>query len=276
MSILKGKFSYKSFICGVIITGIVAAGLFLGYNKIVYPKMLQSEVDAIIGNGEGAQLTKVYRLSADVLQGQPIPSEVLVEDYVLTEQCPIDSVMSLEEIEGMVTRANLTANSRLYKSQLSQAIVAVTDGTRTQDFDYIKLNVNLLAENYVDIMYRTEAGEEYVVASKLKVKEILGSSMICDIEQTDRMYISNASVEASINNGLLYTTIYTDPQNQDKAKITYALNETIQKMIEKDPNIVRDAQEKLKEKNGAEDNSTTQETVEPKATEGEEKSDFLD
>ncbi|ARC83101.1 hypothetical protein U732_44 [Clostridium argentinense CDC 2741] len=245
----KEKLIAINLVKGLAIGIIITAGVIVYFKAYKIPKVIKT-TKAEYESLNNQKYETITYVSKDIPQGTKITKDFLVEKKVPADLIPEELKENKKvDFKDKLARVKIPSNTPLISSLLVKSEDFVTNDLRNQDFSHIILNENLEVSNYVDIRYKRKDGSDFVVAAKKKVLITNGNILITNITEIERKYINNASVEASLTDGMLYTTIYVDPENQTPAKITYELNDNIAKMIEDNPNIVIDAQEKLRNNN---------------------------
>lgn len=231
----------------LIVTILIAA--YYEFNKIpnIAKNTKQSVIQAI--NNERGKELKCYRVKNDILQGTQITSQDIEESKLFENSAPEKNISDKNEIIKKVVRIDLTKNTVIIPSMLINMDDVVSTDLRKQDYSHFKLNMNLKPEQYVDVRIKRKDGTDDIFLSKKKILEIDKNTIYIKINEMERSYVNNASVEAALINAELYTTIYIDPENQPKAGITYKLNEYISRLIDENPNIIKASVKSLEEKN---------------------------
>lgn len=244
--------------------GLVVSGAILTtsiYQCVVLPKIIESEHQKTIKEmtDSNSDYVQAWILNKEIKQGDPIDIDKDLEKITVSiAGVPKDYIQDNQKIKKMVTRLKLTENTVLSEDMLIDMNQAVTDSTKNQDYDWIKVHAFAKQGDYVDIHYKKVDGTDYIVASKKKLINLNGSVFSTNLmDEDERALINGATVEASVTGGILYTSIYPDPENQTAATVTYRLNDTIKKIIENDPNVLNSAKEKLKNNNTSSENNTT-------------------
>lgn len=180
---------------------------------------------------------------------------------------PKDYIKDKNLLRDLSTRIKLTAGTVLSSEMVIRMEEIITDDIKDQDFDYVKLHAFLKVGDYIDIHYKRKDGSDDIVVSKKKVKELNGGKISFNYSEEERAYLNNATVAAAISGGTIYTSIYPDPENQEAAKVTYKLNDEVKKMIENNPNIIKESANTIKNKEAGTSNSSTATTSTTKDTE---------
>lgn len=129
----------------------------------------------------------------------------------------------------------------------------VTDANLEPDVREIEIGVAALMLNqqindYVDLRIVFPNGADYIVASKLKVKQLFleNSLFYTDMDEGEILTLSSAIVDAYTNTGTkLYLTKYVEPNLQEESKPNYPVSETTLALMASDPNIVAVAADTL-------------------------------
>lgn len=124
--------------------------------------------------------------------------------------------MLKEELIGRVIKANVSKNTLLSDSLLYPKGEEPTKDERIQEFNFITLPSDLVANDYIDIRMRFPAGEDYSVLIGKKVEKIAGENTIfIKLNEEEIMTIGSAIIEAYMQDGVfLYANKYTDPATQ--------------------------------------------------------------
>lgn len=232
------KRSYIKGIC-VVIPFIIA--IVLVYQFVALPKARHNaRQDAIKEFDGNTKERKVCVLNKDIEQGHAIDvSKDLSYINMPIESIPNNSISDPILLKNMMSKIKLNKNIVVTSNMFYKNEEYVTSDLRNQDYSYIQLNKNLKAGDYVDIRYKKKDGTDYVVLAKKKILELNGSVIVLNITEEERTYMNNATVVADYTGGAIYTTIYVDPANQEKATVTYLLDDSVEKLIKDNPNAVK-------------------------------------
>ncbi|MFM9279129.1 SAF domain-containing protein [Paenibacillus jiagnxiensis] len=155
-----------------------------------------------------------------------------------------ENVLNKEDIVGKYTKIDLPQNTAVTKSMLFENGVT-PDDMRNQEFRLIQLPAKLGPDQFVDVRIKFPTGEDYIVLSKKKVKDLSGGLISYEMDEQEILMMSSAIVDAYINEATIYALSYVDPYMQDKAIVTYPPKDEVKKLIQSDPNIVKVATEQL-------------------------------
>lgn len=184
------------------------------------------------------------------------PGEFLTEDNLkkVYEECsmPIEYYISEQDI-GKRAVILIEMDMPVLKTMCVQG--EVTDAVREVSCEIVKLNDNLLENDYVDIRLRLPNGEDYIVLSKKSVHTI--SSLEKQQQGVESCYLwmteeeivtfSAAIIDAFFYEGsVLYTTKYLAPELQEASLVTYLPRLGTIELMKQNPVIVETAIATLK------------------------------
>lgn len=174
--------------------------------------------------------------------------DILHESDLVTINIPKravpDNVLSTNDIVGKYTKINLKKNTPITESMLYEDGITPHD-LRNQEFRLIELPSKLKKEEFVDVRVKFPTGQDYIVLSKKKVKDLANGTVWYEMNEKEILTMSSAIVDAYINDASIYALSYVDPYMQDGAYVTYPANEKVLDLIESDPNIIEVAKTEL-------------------------------
>lgn len=248
----------NSFLLGIVITLLITGAIigFLIYQISNLNKKLKAEE---------AKKVNVYVVTETIKSGETISEDKL--QYVETTLGTVDTsnivqAFNTQEIENPATGDINTVYTQKAKVDLNPGTVitndllyedeAITSDLRSQEYNVITPYSQLQTGDYIDIRLRTPEGRDLIVVSKKEVT----IPTIADIDTTNCMWLnlteeetlmmSCAIVESyKMNGAKLYATKYVEPGIQNAATPTYVPNNETRALIERDPNIVQEAKNKL-------------------------------
>lgn len=237
----------RSLVKGIGIGLLVTLIVIVMYQFLIIPKVKENEKIMVMNDLKKSESQNLYAVKPDKLeQGHIITESDLKPVRLPQELTPKDSIINESNLIGKVLRMNVSKNNILTKSIVTDTDDRLTDDLRKQDYDHIILNYNLKLGDYVDIRIRYKDGSDFRVATKKKILNLNGTKAVYQITEDEREFINNATVKAAINGGVLYTTIYKDPENQPPADVNYVLDDSIKDLIKSNPGVVKNAQDQLR------------------------------
>lgn len=224
----------------LLVTGAIIVFLFLQLNN------LQKERKA-----ELADMKKVYIVSEDIKSGEEVSYDKLLQKAVSNSVIPAN-VLSVELTEKTIAKIDLNAGTIITNNMVQESDQITTADLRKQEYNMVILPSQIQNGEYIDIRLRLSNGVDYIVASKKKVEIPMvngvdsSNSIIINMNETEIMVMSNAIIEAYIDQGsLLYATTYVEPGMQTSVIPTYVPSGTVQSALNSNPNIEQEAKNAL-------------------------------
>lgn len=188
----------------------------------------------------------VFIPKGDIMCGTFLTKE-LFNEVDLVSSLPIE-VFITEEDFGKFARYDIKQDVPVMKYMLIDE--KISDDLREEEFNMFLLLSNLTKGKYIDVRIMFANGEDYIILSKKKVREInLDQNTIwCWLDEKEILTVSSAIVDAYIRKGTkIYTVTYVEPASQKEAISTYPVNLDVLRIIENDPNILNRAKDYLAE-----------------------------
>lgn len=233
------KKARNSMLIGIII------GLIIGCIGIAFFFMQATNYKKQIEEA-AANTRKAYALKSDIKSGTNITMSDLVEVSALKDIIPTDYVTINDITDNTIAKLDLTKGLVLSKSMIQESDAKVTADLREQQYNMIVLPQYLNIDDYIDIRITYPNGQDYIVASKKRIKQISEDTVWVDMYEQETLVMTNAIVEAYKAPGSkLYATRYVEPGNQADATPTYVPSATVINLMNSDPNIVAEARQAL-------------------------------
>lgn len=189
---------------------------------------------------------KAYALKSDVKSGSKITINDLVEVSALKDVIPTDYVTISDITDNTIAKLNLTKGLVLSRSMIQESDEKITADLREQQYNMVILPQYLDVEDYIDIRLTLANGQDYIVVSKKRIKQISEDTIWIDMYEQETLVMTNAIVEAyKMPGAKLYATRYVEPGNQVDATPTYVPSATVINLMNTDPNIVQEARQAL-------------------------------
>lgn len=200
-----------------------------------------------------AQNEVAYTLSTDVEKGALITEAMLTKVYVPKSAAAEDIIelpnLKLNDSYVLYAKTDLKANTVLVNSMVYSE-ENITHDTREAEYSFIELPSKLKQEDYVDIRIQFPTGDDYVILTKKRVKDILGITAWLDVGESEILTMSSAVVDAYLVEGTkIYALPYVDEHMQVKSTSTYPVKENVRELIKSSPNVVNVAELYLENKN---------------------------
>lgn len=172
----------------------------------------------------------------------------IIEDGVNVEcresLTALDSSVYIDESYlGSVAVVNIKKDLPVFVNMV--ATEKITNDLREIEVSIAQLPLNAEANEYYDLRIRFATGQDYIVASKLRMKEfdIENSLFYTDMNESEMLVTSCATVEAYLNAGTkVYLAKYEEANLQEDAEPTYPVNDAVRNLIATDPNIIEVAE----------------------------------
>ena len=184
----------------------------------------------------------VYIPQEDIKRGELIEESKFSKMDILTK---LEESYITEADFNKVALIDIISGAPVYKNMVAEF---VENDLREEEFNVFYLNTNLKNDDYVDIRILYPTGENYIVLSKKAIKNLSLENSDCFLWLTavEIHYISSAIVDAYLHEGTkLYTSKYIEPSVQEGTIVTYMPREEVMRLIERDPNVINIAKERL-------------------------------
>lgn len=225
----------------LLVTGAIIAVLFMQLNKLQTEKKEQEKA-----------MKKIYVVSKDINSGETIDISKLKEINLTTSAIPSNALSVSNITENTIAKINLKSGTVITNDMVQESDNKITADLRKQEYNMVILPSQIQSGDYIDIRLRLSNGVDYIVASKksVEIPTINGvesaNSIIVNMNETEIMVMSNAIIEAYIDQGsLLYATTYVEPGMQETVIPTYVPSGTVQNAINANPNIEQEAKNAL-------------------------------
>ena len=223
----------------LVVTGAIIAFLFMQLRNLRAAEQKR----------EGAMKT-VQVASEDIKSGGQILEKITTKK-VDGQFAPANS-LTKEITEKTIAKINLNKGTIITDDMVQESEEETTNDLRKQEYNMIIMPSQISNGDYVDIRLMLSSGVDFIVASKKQVTipEIDGvpsaNTMIVNMDETEILVMSNAIVEAYIDQGsILYATTYVEPGMQTSVTPTYVPSGTVQNAINANPNITQEAKNTL-------------------------------
>lgn len=224
----------------LLITGLVIVFLFMQLNTLQQEQKKQA-----------AAMKKVYVVAEDIKSGENVSYDKLTQVSASNSVIPTD-VLSVELTENTIAKINLKAGTIITDNMVQESDNITTNDLRKQEYNMVIVPTQIQSGDYVDIRIRLSNGVDYIVVSKKQVTiptiegVDTGSSIIVNMTEAETMIMSNAIIEAYIDQGsYFYCTTYVEPGMQTSSIATYEPSRAVQIELNANPNIAQEAKNAL-------------------------------
>lgn len=229
-------------VIGLLIGAVVIAFLFFQLNQLQQEK-----------KSNQAATVQAYVFKTDIKSGGKIDMSNLEKVSVLKTVIPSDYIGMESITENTIAKIDISKGTVLSKSIVNEQSEKTTADLRQQQYNMVVLPQYLNIDDYIDIRLTLPNGQDFIVVSKKRIKNISEDTIWIDMYEQETLAMSNAIVEAYIMKGSkLYATTYVDPGNQQNAIPTYIPSSNVINLINADKNVTEEAKKGLAERYTAE------------------------
>ena len=223
----------------VIIIAVAAiAVIYLGKQKL---NDYSAQIDELSSEISTNQQT-VYVATSDIEAGDKIIDGENVQAQQIMSG--LDSSLYMTEDQmGMVALVDIPTGSAVYADALGQD--NISNDSRVYEVNVVNLTSTQKTNDIVDIRILFPDGTDYIVFSKMKIRNLSGTTFDLYLDENQILTLDSAVVDAYIHNAKIYTTKYIQPQLQDESTPFYPVRSEILDLINSDPNILEVAKETL-------------------------------
>ncbi|MCR8642106.1 SAF domain-containing protein [Paenibacillus sp. N1-5-1-14] len=237
---------------GALSMGLVGAGV-VTYNWLdnaKETKRLQDEYEKKIKAAELAQQQKAAVKQSVVIANKELPAGTTLtsEDVTILEvdeqHAPVNAIASNDLAVGKVLKISVSDRTPIIAPMLFEEGPVKRD-IRSQEFNVITLPSKLKKDDFVDVRINFPTGQDYIVLSKKKVKDLALNTVWYDMNEVEILNFSSAIVDAYLQGGKIYALSYVDPYMQEAAITNYPANLKVLELLRTDPNVLERAKDEL-------------------------------
>jgi hypothetical protein len=233
---------------GAGIVGIVFAGYLIVHANQMNDVRKQAEVEAEqkwkVYEQEQRTAKKGWAVVRDISPGERITPDDLKGITVPGSQAPVNLVVGKNEASGTTAKIELKKGA-----VLTSAMITANEPTpkdlRNRELKVVVLPNSLKAGEEVDIRIQFPTGQDYILLAKKQISRLEGPVIWVTVNEQEILSLSSAIVDAYLHKASIYALTYVDPQLQPKAIPTYPPNPKVLELMNRDPNLVRVAEQKL-------------------------------
>lgn len=235
---------------GTLVASVLFGGAFtymlIHFNRVKQELSMEYEAQIKEAQGikEGQEMVRVAFASQDITAGSRMSKDHIEFKMYPKEEAPSGFIESFGEMDGKIAKIDISINSALTSSMLFEE-ERITKDVRNQEFQVISLPSGLKKNQYVDVRINFPTGEDYIVLSKKKVKDVQDTIVWYELNESEILHMSSAIVDAYLQGAKLYALTYVEPYLQEEAIATYPVNLKVLDLIQSDPNIVQIASAEL-------------------------------
>ncbi|ADC52216.1 SAF domain protein (plasmid) [Alkalihalophilus pseudofirmus OF4] len=193
------------------------------------------------------QQVKAFTANRYIEAGETIEENDLRE-VLLSAETAAEDITHYDELLGSIAKVNLEP-----RTVLTDSILYFEERTprdlRLAEYAFIDLPSRVEVGDFVDVRIQFPNGNDYVLLSKKKVKELNEDVVWYEMNEQELLTISSAIVDAYLENAIIYALAYVEPYVQDESVVTYPVKDNVLELIETSPNIVDRARNELEARN---------------------------
>ncbi|MFD1736226.1 hypothetical protein ACFSCX_06565 [Bacillus salitolerans] len=233
---------------GAVVVGLIATGILF----FMYQHLEKSEEEQIkqyekeLGELKAwaKEQERGYVVNVEVPPGTQLTAEML-EEVLLPEKTTAENILTFEDAIGKYAKVHLTPKTLVTGSVVFEEEVTPKD-LRSAEYNFIILPSKLKKDEFIDIRIQFPNGNDYVLLSKKKVKDLNEDVVHVEMKESEILTMSSAIVDAYLENAIIYALAYVDPYIQEPSIVTYPLKENVLQLITSSPNIINVAESELR------------------------------
>ncbi|GKS12957.1 hypothetical protein YDYSY3_39570 [Paenibacillus chitinolyticus] len=190
------------------------------------------------------QRKKVLISNQEIKAGQKLTADQFSNAELPVDQIPENIIASAAELEGKITKIDISKNGAIIPSMLFEEGITPND-LRKAEYTEIVLPTKLKKDDYVDVRINFPTGQDYIVLGKKKAKDLINGTVWFDVNEQEILNMSSAIVDAYLNDAKIYALSYVDPFTQETPTLNYPVNVKVLDLINTSPNVLRIAKSEL-------------------------------
>lgn len=198
-----------------------------------------------LNNNIETNTQQVYVAMDDLPRGTVLAEDVNVMKQENLTGLPKEMYLQPDSI-GSILLVDVDAYTPIMASMAAKE--AIDNDTREYEIGAACLMVDQKINDYVDIRILFPTGEDYIVASKVRIKNLLlqNSIFYANLSEAEILTLSSATVDAYTMPGTkLYVTRYLSGSLQEKAIPNYPVRGETIALMSTDPNVLAVAKQTL-------------------------------
>ncbi|WP_246873791.1 SAF domain-containing protein [Paenibacillus dendritiformis] len=237
-----------SALCGAAAAGMLFGGGLWWSDRQLFA--LRSSVEAEYKQ----EIERLERLAAEQRKRQaaiwvferPLPAGTRVSladlkrEETAVSAAPVGRVQEASDAIGKVLKIDVSAKTPVLASLLYEE-ARLADDMRWVETAVIQLPLLLSKRDAIDVRIRFPDGQDYVILSRKAIHDLQDPVVWLQMDERERLSFSSACVDAYLHGGQIYALRYIEPHLQKDAAVNYPPNEQVLKLMESNPNIVKQA-----------------------------------
>lgn len=248
---MKNKFvkwfmKHKLVVVGVL-AGVLALGLGVSiykYHKDMNAMQLQAQQQQEALNSQIAANNRTgYVATTQILQGDILQDGVNVAMQTFASSAD-QTTFATADCIGKQAVVDIPMGAPV---TMNVVATIMPEQMNERECTFINLSANLSKGDFVDVRIMFPNGEDYIVVPKVAIQNpVIASNLVyLWLNENCNELLSAAVVDANLHGAYIYTTKYIEPEIQPANTITYQPNAAVMKVMESDPNIVKESEAAL-------------------------------
>lgn len=237
--------------------GAAAAGILFGFYLWWSDRQLlalrssveaeyKQEIDRLerLAAEQQKQQTTIWVFERPLQAGTRIDMADLKKRDIAESAAPVSRVHDADDAIGKVLKIDVSAKTPVLASMLYDE-ARLADDMRWVETAVIQLPLLLTKRDAIDVRIRFPDGQDYVILSRKAIHELQEPTVWLQMDERERLSFSSACVDAYLHGGQIYALRYIEPHLQKDASANYPPNEQVLKLMQSNPNIVKQANTSL-------------------------------
>ncbi|MFF3924046.1 SAF domain-containing protein [Paenibacillus lactis] len=186
----------------------------------------------------------VWTVARTIQAGGTVTAQDIKAETMPASLVPSGMITDQNSVIGKRVKIELQPGTPLMPSMLYEGAPIPKD-LRLQEFHVIQLPSNLQKGQYIDVRINFPTGEDFVLLSKKKARELSGTVIWLEMNELDILQTSSAIIDAYLQGARLYALPYIEPGLQEAALVNYPANPKVLDLMEHDPNLLEKATTEL-------------------------------
>ncbi|WP_244918774.1 SAF domain-containing protein [Paenibacillus dendritiformis] len=186
------------------------------------------------------QQAAIWVFDRPLQAGTRISMADLKRREIAESAAPAGRVREADDAIGKVLKIDVSAKTPVLASMLYEE-ARLADDMRWVETAVIQLPLLLGKRDAIDVRIRFPDGQDYVILSRKAIHELQEPTVWLQMDERERLSFSSACVDAYLHGGQIYALRYIEPHLQKDAAVTYPPNEQVLKLMQSNPNIVKQA-----------------------------------
>jgi hypothetical protein len=217
----RGKQQFLIFLFGFLLAGILLAGGYILYSKLMDAGKLQS-VSLPLQAADDLKKAGVLVSLQRIEKGEELKQEFFQLKERSVDEVPANSLVDINRITGERAAFTIDMNEVLTDSKLLSSASSYSPDDRLKDYalqGYLVADT-VKAGDWIDIEMVRSNGDTFVVLAKKQVMQLTNNRAIIQVSTDERFLINHAIAEQTAGLGHIESLLYLD-EKQPASTVTY-------------------------------------------------------